>query len=188
ILNKTTSNESLQSLENLIKEFKNKFKPIKKDLKEGYFSKTWTRKFVKTLDYQFGFGSGDKIISNGLKPVRIRANEQIDLKDLKTQEKLGVFRFSTGYIELTLIGLKKLVESPPSFKSNFIVFNGEEIHGNTLFRAGVLEYSLDLIPNNQVVILDKGKEKIIGSGELIVGSNFLKNSKSGRIVRINEKI
>ena len=187
ILDKTTSIESLQSLENLIKEFKNRFKPKKKDLKKDYFSKTWTRKFVKILDYQFGVGSGIKIISNGLKPIRVRSNNQIYLNDLKTQEKLGVFRFSTGQIELTLIGLRRLVESPPSIKSNYIVFNGEEIHGNTLFRPGVLEYSLDLIPNNQVIILDKEKEKIIGSGELLVGSNFLRNSKSGRIVKINEK-
>ncbi len=187
ILDKTTSIESLQSLENLIKEFKNKFKPKKKDLKKDYFSKTWTRKFVKILDYQFGVGSGIKIISNGLKPTRVRSNDQIDLKDLKTQEKLGVFRFSTGQIELTLTGFRRLIQSPPSIKSNYIVFNGEEIQGNTLFRSGVLGYSSDLIPHNQVVILDKGKKKIIGSGELIVGSNFLKNSKSGRIVKINEK-
>jgi len=187
IQEKTSSIKSLHSLENLIDEYKNIFKPKTSRSKNEYYLKTWIRKFVKILDYQFGVGSGNKIISNGLKPIRIRANEQIDLKDLKTQEKLGVFRFSTGQIELTLKGFRRLIQTPPSIKSNYIVFNGEEIQGNTLFRSGVLEYSSDLIPHNQVIILDKGKKKIIGSGELIVGSNFLKNSKSGRIVKINEK-
>ena len=182
IQDKTTSLEALQSLENLIKEYKNKFQ-VKKDKIEN-ISKSWIRKFVKILDYQFGIGSGTKVIPNGLKPIRVRSNDQIDLKDLETQEKLGVFKYSTGQIELTLPGLKRLIQTPHSINSHYIVFNGEEIHGNTLFRKGVLDYSLDLIPNSQVVIVDKEKKKIIGSGELIVGSNFIKNSKSGRIAKI----
>ncbi|MFX1302335.1 MAG: DUF5591 domain-containing protein [Promethearchaeota archaeon] len=185
---KTTSTKSLNSLEDLVDKYKSKFKPKTSYSKNEYYLKTWIRKFVKILDYQFGAGSGNKIISNGLKQIKVRANEQIDLIDLKTHEKLGVFRFSTGQIEVTLTGLSRLIQSPRAIKSNYIVFNGEEIQGNTLFRSGVLEYSSDLIPRNQVIIIDKGKRKIIGSGDLIVGSNFLRNSKSGRIVKINEKL
>ena len=187
ISDKVTSNKSLQSLENLLHNYKHKFKPKITQLKYEFYSKSWIRKFIKILDYQFGAGVGINIISNGLKAIRIRSNNQIELKDLKTQEKLGVFKCSTGQIELTIIGLKRLIQTYSSINSNYILFNGEEIHGNTLFRSGVVDYSLDLIPNNQVVILDKGKKKILGSGELIVGSNFLKNSKSGRIVKINEQ-
>ncbi len=186
ISDKTTSIKSLQSLESLIMNFKDKFQPKKNHLERESYSKTWIRKFMKILDYQFGTNTGINIITNGLKPIRIRFNDQIDLKDLKTNEKLGVFKHSTGQIELTLNGLKRLFKSYSSINSNYIVFDGEELQGNTLFRAGVLDYSLDLIPNNQVVILDKGKKKILGSGMLIVGSNFIKNSKSGRIVKINE--
>ncbi len=186
ISDKITSNDSLQSLEKLIIEYQNEYKPKKSSLKYENYSKTWTRKFIKILDYQFGQGVGINIISNGLKPIRSRSTNQIDLMDLKTQEKLGVFKKSTGQIELTILGLERLVHSHHSINTNYIVFDGEEIQGNTLFRTGILDYSLDLIPSNQVVILEKGKKKVIGCGELIVGSNFLKNSKSGRIVKINE--
>jgi len=186
ISEKTTSLKSLQSLESLIMNFKDKYHPKKNHLESESYSKTWSRKFVKILDYQFGTNTGINIITNGLKPIRIRFNDQIDIKDLKTDEKLGVFKHSTGQIELTLNGLKRLFKSYSSINSNYIVFDGEKFQGNTLFRAGVLDYSQDLIPNNQVVILDKGKEKILGSGVLIAGSNFIKNSKSGRIVKINE--
>ncbi len=186
ISDKTTSIKSLQSLESLIMNFKDKFQPKKNHLESESYSKTWIRKFMKILDYQFGTNAGINIITNGLKPIRIRFNDQIDLKDLKTNERLGVFKYSTGQIELTLNGLKRLYMSYSSIKSNYIVFDGEEFQGNTLFRAGVLDYSQDLIPNNQVVILDKGKKKILGSGVLLVGSNFIKNSKNGRIVKINE--
>jgi len=63
---KLTSIDSLDSLENLIKKHKNKFPQITKNQNKTYLSKTWTRKFVKILDYQFGVGSGIKILSNGL--------------------------------------------------------------------------------------------------------------------------
>ncbi len=186
IQDKTTSFASLKSLENLINECKNKFKLKNNIVKNEYFSKSWIRKFIKILDYQFGIGTGNKIITNGLKPIRIRFKDQIDLKDLKTQEKLGIFKFSTGQIELTFNGLRRLIDIPSSITSNYVSFNGEQIRGNTLFRTGVIDYSLDLIPDNQVLIVDKKKKNIIGSGKLIIGSNFLKNSKSGRIASIYE--
>ncbi|MFX1379065.1 MAG: DUF5591 domain-containing protein [Promethearchaeota archaeon] len=186
IFDKVTSHESLQSLEKLIIEYKNNYKTKKSSLNYENYSKTWTRKSIKILDYQFGQGVGNNIISNGLKIVQNRYVNQIELEDLKTREKLGIFKFPTGQIELTIVGLERLVHSHHLEKGNYIVFDGEKLLGNTLFRPGILDYSSDLIPNNQVVILDKTKKRILGSGELIVGSNFLKNSKSGRIVKINE--
>jgi hypothetical protein len=38
------------------------------------------------------------------------------------------------------------------------------------------------------VIFDKNKEKIIGLGSLIVGSNYIKNSKTGKIANVYDKI
>ncbi|MFW9998491.1 MAG: DUF5591 domain-containing protein [Candidatus Hodarchaeota archaeon] len=186
ISDNTTSVKSLQSLERLITNFKDKFQPKKINLDAENYLKTWTRKFIKILDYQFGINAGINIISNGLKTIRTRISDQVELKDLKTQEKLGVFKYTTGQIELTINGLERLFKYNKSLNSNYIVFDGDKVQGNTLFRAGVLDYSLNLIPNNQVGILDKEKKKVLGSGVLITGSNFIKNSKSGRIVKINE--
>jgi archaeosine synthase len=186
ISDKTTSVNSLQSLEKLIINYKNEYHP-QSVLKNENYLKTWTRKFIKIIDYQFGKGAGFNIISNGLKTSRIKFDDQIDLRDQKTKEKLGVFKFSTGQIELTIIGFKKLFKFYNSLKANYIVFDGDEIQGNTLFRPGVIDYSRDLIPNNQVAILNKGMKNVIGSGMLYVGSNFIKNSRSGRIVKINER-
>jgi archaeosine synthase len=186
ITDKLTSIKSLQSLEDLIAEFKERFKPDINFLGDDYYSKTWIRKFRKILDYQFGKGIGISIISNGIKPVHIRYGDQVDLIDLETEEKLGVFKFSTGQIILTNLGFMRLLKSEVSLTSNYIILDGEELQGNTLFRPGVRDYSLDLIPNNQVMILDKTRKKVLRSGELIVGSNFIKNSKSGRIVKFND--
>ncbi len=185
---KITSNKSLQSLENLIKEYKDKFILETTFPKKDYLSKTWIRKFIKILDYQFGAGSGIKVISNGLMPIRIKANNKIDLIDSQTRENVGVFNNITGQISLTITAIKRLTQTPFSTNFNSIVFNGEKISGNTLFRRGVLEYSGDLIPDNYVIIWDKQKNNVIGAGKLFVGSNVLKNSKTGRIANIYEKV
>jgi len=184
---KTTSDDSLRSLAKIIEEFKD-FYSVKGQFEKGdYISKSWNQKFIKILDYQFGPGSGRKIISRGVKHVRNRTQNQIILMDLKSKEKLGVFNSSTGQINLTITSLNKLIQSPATINRNFIVFDGDVMSGSTLFRAGVLDYSNDLIPNNGVVIFNKAKDEIIGTGKLLVGHNFIKNSRTGRIAKIIEK-
>ena len=184
---KVTSKESLKSLESIVNQHISDFKPLKKFPESYYLSNTWIRKFIKILDYQWGEGLGVNIISNALVPFKFNSNSKIDLIDLKTKEKIGVFNTLSGQICLTIQGLKRMVQVPFSIDSNTIVFDGQEIQGNTLFRQGILEFSSDLIPNNYAIIIDKEKKEIIGTGMLIVGSNFIKNSKTGRVVKINEK-
>jgi len=73
-------------------------------------------------------------------------------------------------------------------QTNVIVFDGQNINGNTLFRPGIINFSPNLAPKDLTLILDKNQEKLIGLGSLIVGSNYIKNSKTGRIVNVYEKI
>ena len=103
-----------------------------------------------------------------------------------TREKLGKFNVNSGQIELNLKGANRML--PFSENSNFIVFDGQKINGNTLFRPGIVNFSPNLVPKDITVIFDKNKEKIIGLGSLIVGSNYIKNSKTGKIVNVYEKI
>ncbi|MHA1985944.1 MAG: DUF5591 domain-containing protein [Promethearchaeota archaeon] len=184
---RVTTNESLKSLESLVKQHISDFKALRTLPEKNYLSNTWIRKFIKILDYQFGGGSGLKIINDDLIPLKLNSNSQMNLIDLKTKEKLGIFKTSSGQISLTLKGLKRMAQVPFSIDSNIIVFDGQEIQGNTLFRQGVLDFSSNLISNNFVIIIDKEKKEIIGTGMLIVGSNFIRNSKTGRVVKISEK-
>lgn len=185
--NKVTSKTSLLSLEKLIRFHINDFTPTGKLEKNNYLSNTWHRKFIKILDYQFGIGSGKRVLTNELKSFKIKSNNQIDLIDSLTKGKLGIFDSTTGQIRLTLAGSKRLVQKPYSLESNSIVFDGQIINGNTLFRQGILEFSQDLIPDNYALIFNQYKNNIIGIGKLIVGSSFIKNSKAGKIVEIDEK-
>ncbi|MHA1459657.1 MAG: PUA domain-containing protein, partial [Promethearchaeota archaeon] len=87
---------------------------------------------------------------------------------------------------LNLKGANRML--PFSENSNYIVFDGQKINGNTLFHPGIVSFSPSLVPKDIVMIFDKNKERIIGLGSLIVGSNYIKNSKTGKIVNVYEKI
>jgi len=186
VKNNLTSNESLLSLEEKISELKDSYNLGDVIPENKNFLKTLTRKFFKIIDYQFGLNTGNKIFYNGIKTWRNKRSHQIEISDLLTREKLGKFNASSGQIELNLKGANRML--PFSENSNYIVFDGQKINGNTLFRPGIVSFSPSLVPKDIVVIFDKNKEKIIGLGSLIVGSNYIKNSITGKIVNVYEKI
>ncbi len=186
IYKKPTSKESLSSLENLIKNKKSYFTPEQNVAKGNYLSKTLNRKFVKILDYQFGPGSGLKILSNEINTRKNKRNTQVEIIDKNSKEKLGSFKFSKGQIFLTIKGASRL--APFSNNSNIIVFNGNKISGNTLFRPGIINYSPNLLPYEHVIILNEERKSVIGIGQLLVGTDYIKNTKSGRIAEIYESL
>ena len=186
IESKVTSKASLASFNDLLIQHLKDFVPTYNLSQINYLSKTWIRKFIKILDYQFGIGTGRYVINGKLKPIKIKSKSFINLIDLKSQELLGIFKFSQGQVFLKIKGLKKLPLL--LIESNIIVFDGQKIKGSTLFRPGIIEYGQNLIPNEHVLIVDNDKKNIIGAGTLLVGTNFIKNSKTGRIVEIYEKV
>ncbi len=186
VTNNLTSNESLFSLEEKISELKDSYNNDDVIPDNKNFIKNLTRKFLKIIDYQFGLNTGKKVFFNGIKTWRNKRSHQIEISDLVTREKLGKFNVNSGQIELNLKGANRML--PLSENSNYIVFDGQKINGNTLFRPGVVSFSPNLVPKDITVIFDKNKEKIIGLGSLIVGSNYIKNSITGKIVNVYEKI
>ena len=180
-----TTKESLLSLDEKIQELKDLYHQDNVIPDNKNFLKNLTRKFLKIIDYQFGSNTGKKIFYNGIKTWRNKRSHQIEIRDLLTREVLGKFNFNSGQIELNLIGANRLL--PFNENSNFIVFDGENIKGNTLFHPGIVSFSPTLVPKDNVLIFDKKKEKIIGLGSLIVGSNYIKNSKTGKIANVYAK-
>jgi len=186
VKNNLTSNESLLSLEEKISELKDSYSLGDAIPENKNFLKTLTRKFFKIIDYQFGLNTGNKIFYNGIKTWRNKRSHQIEISDLLTREKLGKFNVNSGQIELNLKGANRML--PFSENSNYIVFDGQKFNGNTLFRPGIVSFSPNLVPKDIALIFDKTKERIIGLGSLIVGSNYIKNSKTGKIINVYEKI
>jgi archaeosine synthase len=181
-----TTKESLMSLESNIESLKDMLELENVIPENKNFLKTWTRKFIKIIDYQFGPNVGNKIYSNGIKTWRNKRSNQIEISDQKTREKLGKFNINTGQIELNLNGANRLL--PLRERTNTVIFDGENFNGNTLFRPGIIDFSPNLVPKDLTLIFDENQEKLIGLGSMIVGSNYIKNSKTGKIVDVYEKI
>ncbi len=183
-LQKTTSIDSLQSLEAIIKENMGKYNSNID--KEDIVTDSWNRKIIKILDYQYGSGIGRGFLANGVKIRRDRTNQFVYLMDPKSKTNLGKFKHSSGQIALSLKGAQRLAPYT-QIKNNFIVFDGESLSGSTLFRPGVSEFGASLMPDDHVLILNKDKTELLGLGQLYVGSNFIKKSSSGRIAKIYAK-
>ncbi len=178
--------DSLNSLYNKIKELKDKYHPKESLSANDPNHKTWNRKLIKILDYQFGAGTGMMLINNNIKIKKDNKGNKLEISDSRSKEVIGHFYFDSGQIKLTLDGAKRLF--PLSKIEKQLVFDGDVIKGSTLFRPGIIEYSTDLKPKDIVLILNKKKENVIGLGQLIIGKNIIKNSNSGKVAEIYEKL
>ncbi len=179
-----TSVESMNSLNILIQKYISEFIPKTKNSEDSYLSNSWIRKFIKIIDYQFGKGFGIKLISKNLKYRRNKKYTKMELFNSETKEKLGIFESSTGKINLTIKGAEKIAFMD-NF-SNYIIFDGNQIKGNTLFRVGIIYFSPNLLPDDNVCVFDKEKKKVIAVGNMIIGSEYIKNTTSGRVVKFYE--
>ncbi|MFX1408140.1 MAG: DUF5591 domain-containing protein, partial [Promethearchaeota archaeon] len=181
-----TSSNSLDSLKSLIEKYKDRFIPKEYFPKNKDFLKSWHRKIVKVIDYQFGKGYGMKFTKNRIIMRRTRNDSSLEIYEQSTNKFLGRFLKDIGQIELSLNGAN-IIYQFDNF-SNSLIFDGDEISGNTLFRPGIIDYSLDLIPNNYAFVLNKSRKKIIAVVKMLVGSNYIKNAQSGKIAEIYEKL
>lgn len=176
---------SLKSLEDNVRNLKANIE-LEDKPSEILFSKTWIRKLNKITDYQFGPNVGKSVFSKEVKVKKDKHNGNLNIINNKNNKLIGKFLSKTGQIEFTLYGAELILES--RINSNILVFNGDIIKGNTIFRPGIIEFSSNLIPNNYALILDQTKDRVIGLAKLIIGSNYLKNSKSGRVATVYDKI
>jgi len=178
-----TSKNALKSLEEKIKTLKNN---TDKDLSpHTLFTNTWVRKFIKIADYQYGIGLGMKLFGNGIKMRRNRNKTKLKIIEQAKDEFIATFDLNKGQIELTIAGADLLF----SFihKLNYLVFDGEKIKGSNLFRPGIIDFSLNILPQSNVIILNKNKQKIIAVGNAIIGSNNIRNINKGIVAEIYEK-
>jgi predicted RNA-binding protein (TIGR00451 family) len=181
-----TSREALKSLENTIRVNKDNYLSKSDSIPENHLRKTWIRKLIKIADYQYGLGSGNKLFVEGIKTKRNQTGTKIKIFNKKNNESIGRFDFRTGQIKLSINGVKKLL--PFEENINYLIFDGEKIKGSNLFRPGVIDFSPNIMPESNVFVLNKTKQKIIAVGNAIIGSNNIKNTKKGIVAEIYEKI
>ena len=179
IVGSMTSYESLAALENLIE----KFNP--NSLTSTFKVENFKRFLEKIIDYHYGKNIGKLLLSGDCKIKRDRRRKVSLIFESKSKYSLGKYDQTTGELELTLNGANKIKDH--FRKHQFLIFDGKQVKGSTLFRPGIIEYSLDLKPKEFAMIWDNEKQNIIATARMIVGASFLKHSKSGKIAEIINK-
>jgi len=179
-----TEKNSLILLQEMIEKFIGKFDVKEKTPILNKKTSSETRKISAIIDYYFGKDFSKEIITKNVKIIKHKNKDLQFVYDKNTNRLIGKFRQSTGQFLLTIKAVENLL--PLDKIKNFIIFNGNLIKGTTIFKPGILEYGSDLQPNDTVIVLNNSKNKIIGMGTMLVGTDFIKNSKTGRIVDIYE--
>lgn len=180
---KLTSEKALKSLEDVIKtSIDNTFGNI---LQNTSVTDTWTRKFIKIADYQYGVGSGVKLFTNGIIIRQNRAKTKIRILNQKDNTIIAIFNLSNGRIELTIAGAELLF--PFDNDINYLVFDGEQVKGSNLFKPGIIDFSPKIFPRSNVIILNKTMQKIIAVGNAVISSNMIKNIRRGIVAEVYEK-
>lgn len=182
---KITSKSSIESLHQMINNHHLDFKTSPRERVPKENLKTLTRKLIKMIDYQLGVGVGEQLVNDSVVIKKNRRANTLELTHKKNTKKLLEIKNDSGVLNLTIYGANK-VYSLEKF-TNLIVFDGDIITGNTLFRPGIREFAPSIIPNEQIILLNKNKTEVIAVGKALVSSTFIKNSKTGRIVKIYDK-
>ncbi|MBD3192212.1 MAG: hypothetical protein GF308_16345 [Candidatus Heimdallarchaeota archaeon] len=131
-------------------------------------------------DYQFGLGIGKEIFPNN---CRLKGRPPYPLRILSGKEHLGVIHPSTGELTLSLSTGTILAEK----KSYYVVFDGKDLQGSTLFAVGVNEADPLIRPTDAVVIIDKS-QKMLAVGQAVISGKDMVPLTRGPAVNIKHKI
>ena len=114
--------------------------------------------FLQTIaDYQFGEGIGEKMFQGY---YRLSQKPKQNIRIMKDGKQKSVIQHKTGQLMLTKETGKTLV----ALKKYYLVFDGEELKGSTIFNVGVKEADPNIRPTDVIVILNAlGEFKAVGT-------------------------
>lgn len=179
-----TKESSLKSLEILVQQYSEKLASKEPTKDTSLLTSTDTRKIAAVIDYFFGEKISEEIIKSNLKIRKDNKLNLLTIYDKNSGELIGKFSLTSGELKLTIIAVERVQQLENLH--NTITFDGDQLKGSTLFRPGIKDYGDSLQPSDIVIFIDGSKRKIIGMGTMLVGSEFIKNSKSGKIANIYE--
>ncbi|MBK5114196.1 MAG: DUF5591 domain-containing protein [Candidatus Heimdallarchaeota archaeon] len=131
-------------------------------------------------DYQFGLDLGEQMFKDN---CRIRSKPNQPMFIMQDKKQIGVIHPETGKLTLTIDTGKILAEH----EKYFVLFDGMELEGSTLFSVGVVDADPQIRPTDSVIILNKKKE-LIGVGNALISGKDMKETKRGPAVKIKQKV
>jgi archaeosine synthase alpha-subunit len=162
---RTTSNESMKNLKKEVR----KYKKIKTHEKSIHSLKSIAR-------YQFNSREADALI-----PDNCRLRGKFNRRIFGKHEQIAVLHFETGLYSLNIKGGEIL---------NEIDLNWVEIDfplkTNTVFAPGVVDAHPNIIPKDEVVVINKGK--VVGVGKAVLAGSEMIRAQRGVAVRVRHRV
>lgn len=131
-------------------------------------------------EYHYGLGIGKEMFPAN---CRLKGRPPYPLRILSGKEHLGVIQPSTGELTLSLTTGKVLAEK----KSYYVVFDGKELQGSTLFAIGVSKADPLIRPTDAVVIIDKD-QKMLAVGQAVISGKDMPPLDRGPAVTVKHKV
>lgn len=134
-------------------------------------------------DYQFGPGSGKKLIGTTARFIYSRNEKFREIFGFESYGKISLGKFSrdNGQIKLNLTGGERLASN-----SNNILVLKADITGSTIFRPAVGKLDENLVSGDEVIILDSS-ENYFGVGQMVVNAKTALKLRRGAVVKIRKK-
>lgn len=162
---RTTSPESMDNLKRELKKYPK--------LEDG---KRTQQKLRSIARYQFNSRKADLLIPDGSRAVG-RYNQRI----IHGKKQIATLLYETGLYSLNLEGGRILKD----INLNWVEIDFD-LKTNTLFAPGVVDAHSNIIPRDEVVILNDGE--LVGVGKAVLNGREMKKAEKGVAVRIRHRL
>ena len=88
-----------------------------------------------------------------------------------------------GKINLSLEAAKEIAHTT----EKWVIVDTDELKGSSLFAVGVIEVSEKISPDDEILIFNKSKSKLLGVGAAIVSGKTMKSLNYGRVASLRKK-
>ena len=142
---------------------------------------------IRTLcDFQFGRGTGREVFPDGSEITKSRATGRIRTVSMNGKF-LATMRAHDGFLGLNIEGGKRLLNAR-KYPSNRVVVNEDSAEynakGYNVFRKFVIDFDPDIIPLNDVLVVDS-EDTLLAVGRAMLSGIEMATYSGGMVVSVN---
>ena len=142
---------------------------------------------LRTLcDFQFGYGTGKEVFPDESEVTKSRATGRIRTVSLNGKF-LATMRAHDGFLGLNIEGGNRLLKAT-RYPANRVVVNEDSAdfnaRGYNVFRKFVIDYDPNIIPLNDVLVVDS-EDNLLAVGKAMLSGIEMATYRGGMVVSVN---
>ncbi|MHA2099980.1 MAG: DUF5591 domain-containing protein [Candidatus Kariarchaeaceae archaeon] len=142
------------------------------------FVHKWQNEVDSILQYNHG-----KNVSVNLSEVKFHGRPPRPIQVKTGNDHLLSWDVINGKIKLSPLAASEIA----AYSNNWIITDTHELQGTTLFSVGILDASEKISPNDEVLIFNSDKTKLLGVGKAMISGYSMNRIDSGIAAKIKKK-